>query len=132
MNQKKNITYAPGVCNIDATEIQQRKYTGYTGLFITVFVVVISLIHDWGSIATFAAAFLPSFLAALGFLQARSAFCADYGLRGKYKSDDIGEVQAVPDSDKSANKRRAIKIIGKSIILATVASLALAMINSVF
>lgn len=132
MNQKNSISYAARVCNIDTTEIQRRKYAGYAGLFATILLAIISLTNDWSFISTFTTLFFPSFLAALGFLQAHYAFCANYGLRGQYRSANNNKIQTAPSSDKSANRRRAIKIIGKSLMLAIASSLSLAIINSAF
>lgn len=104
----KTDAYIPGVCNINHAEIAYRKKAGYLG--IAIFVVILAVMLTLG-INRYArlALFVPAFLAAIGFLQARNRFCVGYGAAGQQNASE-GSAKASVVADKAAvskDKQRA-------------------------
>ena len=66
--------YVPGVCNINTKEVAQRRKAGYFGLLLTIILLAalfgLDLNHYYRAVL-----FVPLFIAAIGFLQARHKFC---------------------------------------------------------
>ena len=91
--------YVPGACNIGPAEISMRRRFGHAGLVAT---------------AALATALLRSG-AASGYLQARQRFCANYGFRGRYNFDRLGQEQPVPgDQAQALDRRRSRQIAATS------------------
>ena len=68
--------------------------------------------------------FLPLMVAAVGFVQSRSKFCLAYGFAGTFNFGKLGDLSRVSDpQDKAADRATALKILGKSFLLAFVATL---------
>lgn len=103
--------YIPGVCNINHAEIAYRKKAGYLGIAIFVVILVFMLVLDINRLARLAL-FVPAFLAAIGFLQAKNCFCVGYGAAGQQNASE-GSAKASVVSDKAAvskDKQRARKM----------------------
>ena len=63
-------------------------------------------------------------VAAIGYVQSRSKFCLAYGFAGTFNFGKMGELSRVSDaSDKAADRRTALKILGKSFLLASIATM---------
>lgn len=109
--------YVPGACNIGPAEIRQRQVVGWTALAVTVGL--------WIALGVFAAApiwrlalFVPASIAATGFLQAASHFCATYGVLGVSNvGPGVGKTERVRQAaDRHKDRRAAIKIIAISVL----------------
>ena len=70
------------------------------------------------------AIFLPLMVASVGYVQSRSKFCLAYGFAGTFNFGKLGDLSRVSDpQDKAADRATALKILGKSFLLAFVATL---------
>ncbi|MCZ7381016.1 MAG: hypothetical protein O8C64_05535 [Candidatus Methanoperedens sp.] len=108
--------YIPGVCNIGRSEIKMRKLAGWVGLVITIILygslVYFGVPRIWRLII-----FIPSAMAAIGFLQARMHFCANFGMRGIFNFGEIGNKDTVEQAEfRAADRRKAMQIISYSVI----------------
>ncbi|OGL24157.1 hypothetical protein A2791_04660 [Candidatus Saccharibacteria bacterium RIFCSPHIGHO2_01_FULL_46_30] len=103
-NQLTN--YIPGVCNINPVEIRRRRQAGHIGLVLSVVVIVglIALHTPWYLRLV---AFLPLFLSATGYLQARHKFCVGYASAGMQHADD--DSAALKIDDASMRKADTLK-----------------------
>ncbi len=67
--------YIPGVCNIGKSEIKIRRQMGWIGFIVTVIFYSLMIYFEiprvWRLVL-----FIPSTIAAIGFLQAYMHFCA--------------------------------------------------------
>jgi ABC-type phosphate/phosphonate transport system permease subunit len=99
------IQYVPGVCNIGPAEVGRRRTLGWLGLIATVALLVLlhwrHLGRNWDLLV-----FIPAFLSASGFLQARFHFCTGYAARGVYNFGRPGQSRAVPDEQSKRVDRR--------------------------
>lgn len=117
--------YVPGICNINPAEIKQRRNAGHFGLasYLVVLVVLVTLnaAEFW-----YITLFVPAFIAAIGYLQARSKFCVGYASAGMQHADDDPEAKAVADKAKALDQKRArrmnLQASGWAIIATTAAS----------
>ena len=58
-------------------------------------------------------------VASVGYVQSRSKFCLAYGLAGTFNLGKLGDISRVSDAkDREADRRTALKILGKSFLLA--------------
>ena len=68
--------------------------------------------------------FLPLMVASVGFVQVRSKFCLAYGFAGTFNFGKLGDISRVSDPiNRSADRRTALKILLKSFLLASIATL---------
>jgi hypothetical protein len=119
-----NREYIPGVCNIGAAEIAQRRRFGWIGLAVTVLL--------WAVFAVFGAAapwrlflFLPSSMAATGFLQAVLHFCAGFGMKGLFNfGPEVGKTDTVEQAEfRRKDRAKALRIMGYSALIGTAVAL---------
>lgn len=98
--------YIPGMCNINPKEVAQRRMIGNIGLIATLVLTV--LFVCFGITWPFRLIiFIPAFLAATGYLQARNKFCVGYAGANQHHADD-GEVVTISDKDAlAADKKKA-------------------------
>jgi len=115
-------TYIPGTCNLGTSEVRRRQVVGLIGL-------VLSLISLSGLISLNAqpqarlAIFLPLMIASIGYVQSRSKFCLAYGFAGTFNLGKLGDISRVSDPlDRAADRATALKILGKSLLLASIAT----------
>ncbi|MDL2363506.1 MAG: hypothetical protein QFB86_03960 [Patescibacteria group bacterium] len=100
--------YIPGVCNINRAEIAYRQRSGYviTAVFIAMLIAFVALgLNRWIRLSLF----LPGFLLADCFLQAKNKFCVGYGAAGQHNANE-GSSKAVDVADaaaKAKDKQRA-------------------------
>lgn len=132
MTNQANTTYTAGVCNIDVVEVQRRKKAAYFGAIATLALAIISLLNGWSDVVTVIVLLPPSFIAALGWLQAKNTFCADYGLRGKLKQASADTTQDAPAADKVANIKKSLQIIAQAFAASFIVSVLLAVAISAF
>jgi hypothetical protein len=104
--------YVAGACNIGPAEIALRRRVGHAGLATTAVLAAALLRSDLPRPWRLTLA-LPATLAASGYLQARSRFCADFGFRGVYNFDRPGhrrQVQVQTEQARQQDRRRALQI----------------------
>jgi hypothetical protein len=106
--------YVPGSCNIGPAEIALRRRAGHAGLVVTAALGAALLRSDLPRAWRLTLA-VPAAGAASGYLQAREAFCADFGWRGVYNFDRRGQEQPVAGDDALAqDRRKAMRIAAAS------------------
>ena len=116
-------TYISGTCNLGANEIRQRKLVGFVGLFFSLS-SLIGLISTGAGRGSRLGIFLPLMVASVGFVQVRSKFCLAYGLAGTFNFGKLGDISRVSDPvNRSADRVAALKILLKSFLLASIATL---------
>ncbi|MFX0084786.1 MAG: hypothetical protein ACFFAU_03855 [Candidatus Hodarchaeota archaeon] len=119
------IKYSPGVCNIGEAEIRQRRLIGYLGLALTFIVIIIyialvlalKLNPLFGVIV-----FIPAEMACIGLIQARTKFCAAYGLTHQQNvSAYFGVTKKIEDEvSRVEDRNKALKIILQSLLIAII------------
>jgi hypothetical protein len=117
--------YVPGVCNIGDTEAANRRAIGIGGLVVTVLIAAGLLAID-APAAAMLVLFLPGFVMATGFIQARTHFCAGYGMQGMSNfSDERGRATTTEAPDQlAADRTRAKRITLHSALLGLLVALA--------
>jgi hypothetical protein len=103
--------YVPGVCNINREEIAKRRKIGQIGLtFFIIFLVVMLFVPISRYLRILL--FIPAFVAATGFLQARNKFCVGYAGAGmENASDGSQEAKTIADDDaKLKDKQKAMRM----------------------
>jgi len=120
MNWKMpNIEYVPGSCNIGTGEIRRRQVVAVIGLFFSISTLITFISIDAPTLAR-ATIFFPLFVASIGFVQSRSKFCLAYGFAGTFNVGKLGDIKRVASKeDRQADRETALKILGKSFILAS-------------
>lgn len=123
MNLKMpDIEYIPGTCNIGKGEIRRRQSVGLIGLLISISFLLTFNAVDAPPIIRLGI-FFPLFVASIGFVQARSKFCLAYGFAGTFNIGKMGDIKRVASKeDRAADRATALKILGKSFVLAALAT----------
>jgi hypothetical protein len=118
--------YIPGVCNINPQEIRHRQMIGHVGLIITVilFILIFATNAPWYFRL---AIFIPAFLSATGYLQARNKFCVGFANAKMQHADDDAEAVAI--TDKSALKKDKKKAQSINLQSALIAALVVAVVT---
>ncbi len=120
--------YQAGACNIGPAEISRRRMAGYLGMGAAVALGAVLLAVDAPPASRLLVA-LPVAGGLVGFIQARSRFCANYGLRGIRNMGAIGDEERVEDVEaRKADRRRALRIVGTSVLGGLVAGIAFAVL----
>ena len=116
-------TYIAGTCNIGQKEIRRRQFVAVIGLFFSI-LSLIAMISTKAPNGARLGIFIPLMVAAIGYVQSRSKFCLAYGFAGTFNFGKMGELSRVSAaSDKAADRRTALKILGKSFLLASIATM---------
>jgi hypothetical protein len=103
--------YAAGACNIGPAEIAARRRSGYAGIAAAAVLGVVLLAVDAPAPARLLVA-LPLAGGAIGLLQARSRFCAAYGMAGVRNFGPLGNPERVVDADaRRADRAKSLRII---------------------
>jgi hypothetical protein len=106
--------YVPGSCNIGPDEIALRRRVGHAGLAVTAALGAALLRSDLHPAWRLTLA-VPAAGAASGYLQARQRFCANFGWRGVYNFDRLGQERPVTgDHTQTEDRRRAWQITAAS------------------
>ena len=114
--------YIPGTCNIGKGEIRRRQSVAVIGAFASIssFVALTSI--DAPKDARLGI-FFPLLVASVGFVQSRSKFCLAYGFAGTFNIGKLGDIKRVASKeDRAADRKTALAILGKSFILAAIAT----------
>jgi hypothetical protein len=115
--------YVPGSCNIGPDEIALRRRVGHAGLAVTAALGAALLRSDLHPAWRLTLA-VPAAGAASGYLQARQRFCANFGWRGVYNFDRLGQERPVTgDHTQTDDRRRAWKITAASAAIGVGAAL---------
>ena len=121
-------TYVPGVCNINNYQAGQRRQIGLLGVAVTLVVMFVGFANQWPGQLLGLAVYVPLFVSMLGFYQSKQNFCIEFGLRGKYSTDEGPAAADVPKTDRSKNQKQATRIILQSALAALIASVFIALI----
>jgi hypothetical protein len=114
--------YVAGSCNIGKGEIRRRQLVALVGLFFTISMLVTLSAVDAAQSMRFAI-FFPILVTSIGFVQARSKFCLAYGFAGTFNIGKLGDIKRVTSKeDRQADRETALKILGKSFLLAVIAT----------
>lgn len=119
--------YIPGICNINPAEIKKRRMAGHIGLAASAIFIILAIVGglDW-YIRLFL--FIPAFVAATGYLQAKNKFCVGYAGAGKQHADN-GEVETITADDAlKADKRKAQTINAQSVLVGVLAAAVFAIV----
>jgi hypothetical protein len=116
------VQYIPGSCNIGKGEVRRRQLVALVGLFFS-----ISTLFAFSTVDTPAQVrlgiFFPLMVASVGFVQSRSKFCLAYGFAGTFNVGKMGDIKRVASKeDRAADRKTALLILGKSFLLAAIAT----------
>jgi hypothetical protein len=115
--------YLPGVCNIGSREIMRRRAVGIAAIVFALIAGYTLLMADEVNRVARWGVFLPLFVSAIGFIQARSKFCLAYGLVGTFNFGKIGDMERVFDAEsKKSDRRKALAILIQSALIAGTAT----------
>ena len=123
MNLKMpEVQYIPGSCNIGKGEVRKRQIVALVGLFFTVVTLLTFSTVDTPTEIRLGI-FFPLMVASVGFVQSRSKFCLAYGFAGTFNVGKISDIKRVASKeDRAADRKTAWKILGKSFLLAAIAT----------
>ena len=123
MNLKMpEIQYIPGSCNIGKGEIRRRQLVALVGLFFTVVTLLTFSTVDTPTVMRLGI-FFPLMVASVGFVQSRSKFCLAYGFAGTFNVGKMSDIKRVASKeDRAADRKTALVILGKSFLLAALAT----------
>ena len=120
--------YQPGVCNIGPAEIRRRRNVGHIGVAATLVVIAV-LVAIGAPPWTRLAATLPAAIAASGYIQARTKFCAGFAQRGIFNFGGSGDSVTVADAEARAlDLRRARQISLRSFAIGAAVGLLAALL----
>lgn len=102
----------PGVCNIGPAEIRRRRRAGVVNGIATVAGLTAAVALGLPRPMRLALA-VPAGLSAVGFLQARSRFCAAFGMLGVFNvGEDLGRPEPVAEAAaRREDRRTAFRIV---------------------
>ena len=123
MNLKMpDFAYIPGTCNIGKGEIRRRQIVALVGLFFSISTLLTFNTVD-APTAIRLGIFFPLMVASVGLVQSRSKFCLAYGFAGTFNVGKMGDIKRVASKeDRQADRVTALKILGKSFLLASIAT----------
>ena len=123
MNLKMpEVQYIPGSCNIGKGEVRKRQMVALVGLFFTVVTLLTFSTVDTPTEIRLGI-FFPLMVTSVGFVQSRSKFCLAYGFAGTFNVGKMGDIKRVASKeDRAADRKTALKILGKSFLLAAIAT----------
>ena len=114
--------YIPGTCNIGKGEIRRRQLVALVGLFFSISTLLTFNAVD-APPAIRLGIFFPLMVASVGFVQSRSKFCLAYGFAGTFNIGKLGDIKRVASKeDRAADRKTALVILGKSFLLAAIAT----------
>jgi hypothetical protein len=114
--------YIPGSCNIGKGEIRRRQLVALVGLVSSFLMVLFFSVTD-APVEIRLGIFFPLLVASVGFVQSRSKFCLAYGFAGTFNIGKLGDIKRVANKeDRKADRVTALKILGKSLLLAAIAT----------
>lgn len=123
MNSKMpEVQYIPGTCNIGKGEVRRRQLVAIVGLFFSISTLLTFNTVDAPAVIRLGI-FFPLMVASVGFVQSRSKFCLAYGFAGTFNVGKMGDIKrVVSKEDRAADRKTALVILGKSFLLAALAT----------
>ncbi len=123
MNLKMpEVQYIPGSCNIGKGEVRRRQLVALVGLFFSISTLLAFNTVDAPTEVRLGI-FFPLMVASVGFVQSRSKFCLAYGFAGTFNVGKMGDIKrVVSKEDRAADRKTALVILGKSFLLAALAT----------
>jgi len=123
MNSKMpEVQYIPGTCNIGKGEVRRRQLVALLGLFFSISTLLTFNTVDAPTVIRLGI-FFPLMVASVGFVQSRSKFCLAYGFAGTFNVGKMGDIKRVASKeDRAADRKTALVILGKSFLLAALAT----------
>ncbi len=123
MNLKMpEVQYIPGSCNIGKGEVRRRQLVALVGLFFSISTLLTFNTVDAPTEVRLGI-FFPLMVASVGFVQSRSKFCLAYGFAGTFNVGKMGDIKrVVSKEDRAADRKTALVILGKSFLLAALAT----------
>ena len=123
MNLKMpEVQYIPGSCNIGKGEVRRRQLVALVGLFFSISTLLAFNTVDAPTEVRLGI-FFPLMVASVGFVQSRSKFCLAYGFAGTFNVGKMGDIKRVASKeDRAADRKTALVILGKSFLLAALAT----------
>ena len=116
------VQYIPGSCNIGKGEVRRRQIVALVGLFFSITTLLTFNTVDAPTEIRLGI-FFPLMVASVGFVQSRSKFCLAYGFAGTFNVGKMGDIKRVASKeDRAADRKTALVILGKSFILAALAT----------
>jgi hypothetical protein len=116
------VQYIPGSCNIGKGEVRRRQIVALVGLFFSISTLLTFNTVDAPTEIRLGI-FFPLMVASVGFVQSRSKFCLAYGFAGTFNVGKMGDIKRVASKeDRAADRKTALVILGKSFILAALAT----------
>jgi hypothetical protein len=116
------VEYIPGSCNIGKGEVRRRQLVALIGLFFSISTLLAFNTVDAPAEIRLGI-FFPLMVASVGFVQSRSKFCLAYGFAGTFNVGKMGDIKRVTSKeDRAADRKTALVILGKSFILAALAT----------
>jgi hypothetical protein len=116
------VQYIPGTCNIGKGEVRRRQLVAVIGLFFSISTLLTFNTVD-APTAIRLGIFFPLMVASVGFVQSRSKFCLAYGFAGTFNVGKMGDIKRVASKeDRAADRKTALVILGKSFLLAALAT----------
>jgi len=117
-----DIEYIPGTCNIGKGEVRRRQLVALVGLFFSISTLLAFNTVDAPTEVRLGI-FFPLMVASVGFVQSRSKFCLAYGFAGTFNVGKMGDIKRVSSKeDRAADRKTALVILGKSFLLAALAT----------
>ena len=115
-------TYIPGTCNIGKGEVRRRQVVALIGATLSVFTLA-GLISTSAAPGARLGIFIPLSVASIGWVQSRKKFCLAYGFAGTFNVGKMGDIKRVASKeDRAADRKTALVILGKSFLLAALAT----------
>jgi hypothetical protein len=116
------VQYIPGSCNIGKGEVRRRQLVALVGLFFSISTLLTFNTVDAPTEIRLGI-FFPLMVASVGFVQSRSKFCLAYGFAGTFNVGKMGDIKRVASKeDRAADRKTALVILGKSFLLAALAT----------
>jgi hypothetical protein len=116
------VQYIPGSCNIGKGEVRRRQLVALVGLFFSISSLLAFNTVDAPTEVRLGI-FFPLMVASVGFVQSRSKFCLAYGFAGTFNVGKMGDIKrVVSKEDRAADRKTALVILGKSFLLAALAT----------
>lgn len=117
--------YTPGVCNINETEVAYRRKAGHVGVGMFAILLLLLVITKANPLWALAL-FIPAFLAAIGYLQAKHKFCISYAASGLHSvSNEHAETAKIVEAaQRKLDRNRARRMNLQATSIAFVATAA--------
>lgn len=121
--------YTPGVCNINPSEVAYRRKAYYLGLGIGVPLFIALLVLGASPLLSLIM-FIPGWIGAIGYLQAKHKFCVGYAASGVHSaSETYADVAAVTDeADRFKDQKKARDLNMQSLAIGAVVALVTALL----